>query len=393
MLNSLHHTKLAVALLTTMLAVLPGCATYPSWLASSGPSTEKVLDAEEVAKNAPVSVINLSDEVARKVSSSIVTPLFSEAFYGESQPVQTVSYGDTLEISVWEAPPATLFGTGAAEFGGVSGSGMATFPEQMVSVEGTISIPFAGTREVAGMTPHEVQKDIARALRNKANHPQVMVRVLDNAASNVTVVGEVNMSKRMPLTAKGERLLDALAEAGGVKQPVNKVTIQVTRDERVVSLPLETIIRDPQQNVVLWPGDVITALYQPSSFTVLGAAGLNQEVNFETQGITLAQALARSGGTQDNRADAKGVFIFRFETPEALVDPTQAKQRTTDGRVPVIYRVDLSNPATFFVAQNFPMRDKDVLYVANASGYELQKFLNIIFSGLYPTLSIVNATN
>lgn len=387
-----YSKPLTAFIFLASLSGLQGCATYPTWLASSGPSTETVINADEVAQNAPIAVISVSSEVANKVSKSRITPLFSEAFYGDAKPIQTVSYGDTLDISIWEAPPATLFGAGAAEFGGVTGSGKVTLPEQMVSVDGTISIPFAGELTVAGNTPQEVQRRIERALGKKANQPQVMVRTVDNAASNVTVVGEVHLSKRMPLTAKGEKLLDALAESGGVNQPVDKVTIQVTRGDRVFSLPLETIIRDPRQNIVLWPGDVITALYQPSSFTVLGAAGVNQEVNFETQGISLAQAMARSGGTQDNRADAQGVFIFRFETPEALVSPEVAKQTTPDGRVPVIYRVDLSNPATFFVAQQFPMRDNDVMYVANASGYELQKFLNIIFSGLYPTLTIVNTT-
>ncbi|MEI4572994.1 sugar ABC transporter substrate-binding protein, partial [Klebsiella pneumoniae] len=84
------------------------------------------------------------------------------------------------------------------------------------------------------------------------------------------------------------------------------------------SLPLETIIADPHQNILLQPGDVVTAMFQPLSFTVLGASGHNQEVNFEAQGISLAQALARVGGVRDDLADARGVFVFRFEDPAAL---------------------------------------------------------------------------
>ncbi|MDR5671452.1 polysaccharide export protein, partial [Burkholderia cenocepacia] len=101
------------------------------------------------------------------------------------------------------------------------------------------------------------------------------------------------------------RVLDALASAGGVRQPVDKITIQITRGDKVASQPLETIIKDPRQNVSLRAGDVVTALYQPFSFTALGATGKNEEVNFEAQGITLAQALARAGGLQDTRSDAQ----------------------------------------------------------------------------------------
>jgi polysaccharide export outer membrane protein len=57
--------------------------------------------------------------------------------------------------------------------------------------------------------------------------------------------------------------------------------------------------------------------------------------------------------------------------------------RTPDGEVPVVYRADLNNPATFLVAQNFPVRDGDVIYVANAPAVELQKFLNILASTVY----------
>ena len=195
---------------------------------------------------------------------------------------------------------------------------------------------------------------------------------------------------RVPLTARGERLLDALATAGGVRQPVNKVTLQLTRGEQVAALPLETIIRDPKQNIVLQPGDVITALFQPLSFTVMGAAVKNEEVNFEAQGISLAQALARSGGLQDSRSDARGVFIFRLEDATAVDWPTPPL-RTPEGKVPVVYQVNLKDPATFFVAQSFPVHNKDVLYVSNAPGAELQKFLGIIMPGAYAALGIANS--
>ena len=59
------------------------------------------------------------------------------------------------------------------------------------------------------------------------------------------------------------------------------MTLQVTRGNQVKAMALDTIIRDPKQNIVLQPGDVITALFQPLSFTVLGATGKNEEINFE----------------------------------------------------------------------------------------------------------------
>ena len=195
------------------------------------------------------------------------------------------------------------------------------------------------------------------------------------------------MHRRQFLEGCGSGLAGLLAAAGGVRQPVNKTTIQVTRSNNVYSLPLETIIRDPRQNVTLLPGDVVTALFQPYSFMALGATGKNDEINFETQGISLSQALARSGHLIDQRSNPKGVFIFRFEPVTALKWPHQPVKTTPEGFVPVVYRIDLSNPASFFVMQSFPIENRDVLYVSNAPANELQKFLNLLFTVAYPVLT------
>lgn len=251
-------------------------------------------------------------------------------------------------------------------------------------------MPFAGEIHAAGRTLDEVGRVVTERLRGKANQPQTLVRLVQNSTSFVTVVGDVAASKRMPLTPSGERLLDALASAGGVKQPVDKMTLQVTRGDRVQALPLETVIRDPRQNVPLRPGDVVTALFQPFSFTALGATGKNDEVNFEAQGITLAQALARAGGLNDSRSDPQGVFIFRFENPKALALSQQPVRTAPNGKVPVVYRINLKDPNSFFVAQTFMMENKDLLYVSNAPIAELQKFLNVIFSVAYPVITTVN---
>lgn len=364
---------------------------------SSGPSARAVKSAENQAvANADIKIVDVTDAVARQVIASGRSALFSEAL-GDGYPVGAiVGKGDVLDIAIWEAPPAVLFGAagGDARLSSSSSTARGTsLPEQMVNSDGRITIPFAGSIPAAGRTPQQIERDIAGRLKGMAHQPQVIIRLVRNATSNVTIVGDVTNSARVPLTAKGERLLDILAAAGGVKQPVGKTTIQITRGEKVASLPLEAVIKDPQQNIRLQPDDVVTALFQPYSFTALGATGTNAEINFEGTGITLAQALGRVGGLQDQRADVKGVFVFRLEEPSAL-DPAIANgaQTTPDGKIPVIYRVDMKNPATFFIAQGFPIRNRDVLYVSNAPLADMQKFVNIIASVVYPIIAVQNST-
>jgi len=195
---------------------------------------------------------------------------------------------------------------------------------------------------------------------------------------------------QVPLTPHGERVLDAIAQAGGTNQALDRMTVQITRGNIVRSMAAEDIIADPRNNVVLESGDVVTVSYQPYSFTVLGAAGKNEEVPFEGVGITLSQALGRVGGLNADQADPKGVFIFRWEKPSPGSGLAVAGQANETGATPVIYRIDMQQPQTYLAAQKFAMRDGDVLYVSNSSVAELRRFIGVIASSMVPFSTVRN---
>jgi polysaccharide export outer membrane protein len=363
-----------------------------SFISTSGPSASQVGRVGQTPSTQGIQIVDVTDDVARKLFSERQYSDFSQVLGNSTAFQQQLGIGDTIDVSIWEAPPATLFGVAQASAKTMSSNAnVTTLPDQTVDADGAISVPFIGAVKAAGRTPSQLQRDIASRLTGLAHDPQVLVRLSRNETSYVTVVGDVTSGNRMPLTARGERLLDAIASAGGVKQSIDKITIQVTRGETLASLPLQTVIRDPRQNIPLHAGDVVTALYQPYSFTSLGATGKNEEINFEAQGITLAQALARSGGLDDSRSDVRGVFVFRMEDAKALPWPDQPVRTTVDGRVPVIYRFDLRDPNSFFVAQSFMMDNKDLLYISNAPITEIQKVLNLVFSVTYPVVNGVQS--
>jgi polysaccharide biosynthesis/export protein len=375
-------TKLGCLAISTIL--LAGCSTFFS---SIGPSRREIDRSAQERSLPPIRVVDVNEEVAQRLAALHSRHLFSEVLTSSPDHLQPISAGDFLVVSIWEATPATLFG-GELNSTGIPSPARATaLPEQPVDGEGCITVPFAGRVPVAGKTLPDIAAEIKRRLAKKANQPEVLVLLTRNLSSTATVVGEVTTSMRVSLTAAHERLLDALALAAGVKQPVNKTTIQITRGQSVYALPLETIIQDPRQNVPLQPGDVITALYQPLSFTALGATGKNDEITFETQGISLAQALARSGGLIDARSNPSGVFVFRLEPASAVPGPQSVATIAAASLIPVVYRVDLKDPRSLFWIQTFPIKDKDVLYVSNAPVAELQKFLNLLFTLAYPVLT------
>ena len=379
-----------------LLAALAACST----MGSGGPTSSAINRADGVVLgNAHIRVIDINDAVARRVMSAQRMPLLSETI-GDAAPTDSViGRGDLLQVTIWEAPPAVLFGS-TSSFGrensgtptGTTVGQNSAIPEMMVDESGRIRLPFVGAVRAAGRTPPEVEREIASRLRGMAHQPQVSVRISQNVSSTVAVVGDVKTSGRIPITPRGERLLDAIAAAGGTSEPIGKISVQVSRAGREALVPMESVIRDPSQNIRLGPNDVVTVLFQPFKFTALGATNTSAEVPFESTGLTLAEALGRVGGLKDERANVRGAFVFRYEDPGAL-DPAvaAASPRTPDGRVPVIYRVDLRNPATLFAAQNFPMRNKDILYVSTAPLSDFQRFVNILSSMAFTFIGLGQA--
>lgn len=376
--------------------ILSGCTSSSSmykYLPSSGASNTQIENAATKQNASSIHLIDITNTVVQRLMATQRKQSFARFLPQTASNIHDIGAGDTLEVSIWEAPPSTLFGTSSISSQNSSSSQVTVLPEQMVAADGTIQVPFAGRIVAAGKTLQQIQDAIVKELTGKAHEPQVLIRIKNNESSNVTVVGEVNQSQSIPLTSKGERLLDALASAGGSRQPVDKVMVQLTRGSQVLTMPLEQVTQEPEQNIPLIAGDVITLIHQPLSFTVLGAAGKNSEIDFEAKGISLTQALGRAGGVLDTRTDAHGVFVFRFEDSYALGNEAKNLPRNTEGKIPVVYRLNLEDPTTFLIAQNFPMKNKDVLYIADAPSTEIQKFLGILTSSIYSIDKVVNLGN
>lgn len=371
-----------------LAALLAGCTS----LGAAGPSAGQIkrIDGSNYA-GGQIALVDLDPASRQRIAAFERSLGLAERLGVDSATAWLIGPGDTLDIALWEAPPAVLFGSGGVIPGIDAGAQNRTVVQQMVDAAGTITVPFAGAIAVGGRTPAEVERMIVARLQGRANDPQASVRLALNDSRNVTVLGEVAASRRVPLGPRGERLLDIIASAGGTRAPVHQTTVQVSRAGTSATMPLEAIIADPAQNIRMRPEDVVTVLHQPYSFIALGAVARSAEIPFEGGGISLAQALARVGGLRDDKASIRGVFVFRLEDP-AAIDAGQraAVPATEDGRVPVVYRLDLADARGFFVAQDFMIRDQDVIYVSTAPGAELREFLATVTSLAFSAVAIGN---
>jgi polysaccharide export outer membrane protein len=348
------------------LALLAGCAALPS----SGPTAGEIKRGTRDQNELGFKIVDIDPGVVAEIAAhdaaadAAQPTLSSLAHEGRND---VVGPGDILGIGIFEVG-VSLFGSSAAGGGVVDPSARAqTFPEVVVDREGTITLPYVGRLDVAGHTTSEIQSMIVRGLRGKSQSPQALVTIKQNLSSTVYVAGDVHQPGRYNLSLQQERLLDAIALAGGATNSAEDTVVRFNRGTHFLEERLGRIRSGAADDLILNPGDRIELLKRPRSFISLGATGKVEQIDFATGDLSLAEAVARAGGPTDAVADPSAVFLFRYD-PAA---PGAHEQ-------PVIYRLNMMQPASYFLSQRFAIRDKDVIYIANAAANRPAKMVNII---------------
>jgi protein involved in polysaccharide export with SLBB domain len=266
-----------------LTAALSGCNFVPS----GGPSDSVIAASAASAVTSPYggSGINYAlVDINQRVLSGMPQ--------GSSQGSQSLSIGDILEITIFEAKPGGLF---IPEAGARPGN-FITLPRQMIDPAGRISIPYGGQIAAAGRSVVALQNTIQGRLARVADEPQVIISLIKSGRS----------------------------------------------------------------------------------FLAFGASGVNGRINFGETDLSLAEAVAQAGGLVDARANPSQVFLYRV-VGRAVAQRFGVDVTRYQGLyIPIIFRANFSDPASFFAAQYFPMRDKDIIYVSNAKSVQLLKFVRVI---------------
>jgi polysaccharide export outer membrane protein len=355
-------------LFSLLLFGLGACSLLPN----DGPSSKSITKGA-TQSGARYALVDLSFQVAQEVAAEPDVVLAGLSSEDSRAPNDLIAGGDVLSISVLEAGAGGLFGR-PTDMGVNS---QATLPKVVVDPEGFITVPFAGQVRVAGLTPLEAEADIRQSLHGRAIDPQVSLTVIDSRANSVVVLGEVRNSGHIPLTPHNDRLFDVLASAGGPTKPPADLMVTVQRGALSADVPMSTLLARPADNIRLSPQDQVRVLYRPRRYDTFGALGRITQTIMEDDKVTLASALSHAGGLDTNTANAKSVFVFRFERPAVaralgVTTPPAAKG------VPIIYRLNLLEPQGFFIADSFDIRPNDLLYVARSDLTQTEKFLTVV---------------
>lgn len=371
--------KLAAALAVGFgVLLVGGCGTY--LIPAAGPNGA-VVKSQDTWNGPPYGLVKLTPEVIDILKE--YGPHSLTAVFGDTRPPPEIKFGigDVVSVTIFEAAAGGLFIPSEA---GVRPGNYVTLPSQPVDTKGFISVPYAGLVPTAGKTPSQVEQEIVDRIKNRAIEPQAVVALVTQNTSLVTVIGEVNSpnvpSGRIPAVPAGEHLLDYITRAGGIKDQGQDLWVVVERHGRRAAVPFGSIIYNPANNIWVWPDDTIYVYKEPQTFLAFGATGQQGEFQFSAGPqssawrITLAEAVGTAGGLLDLQADPGSIFLYRRE-PRELAEKLGVDCSKMQGpTVPVVYTVSFVDPAGYFLASEFQMRNKDVLFAANAQSVEITKF-------------------
>lgn len=284
----------------------------------------------------------------------------------------SVAPGDSLKVRIFERYAGNIFPT-------VSGPQSSDLGIQRVAEDGTISVPFVGSVHVAGLDLAGIERKIVQQLGNKAQDPEVIVEFDTVRGQTVAVSGDVKKPGRISLLEGVRSVVDAINQAGGpngvqgATSSANALQVVVRRNGHVI---LTSQFSDllAGGDIPVQKNDEIVVRVNTRVYTVLGAVQKSGNVELSKHDLSLLEALGNVGGLADQRANKTGVYVFRMG--DLITNPT-ARAR--------VFRLDLFQPVSIFVAQQFGVQARDVIYVTNAPLYEYDKALTAI----YRTFSII----
>jgi len=290
-----------------------------------------------------------------------------------------VAPGDAIKVRIFEPYEGSIFPT-------IQKPG-ADFGIQRVLDDGTINIPFVGTVQVAGLSLLQIERRIAQQLSGKAQDPQVIVEFVADRTHTIMISGDIKSPGRVSILEGVRSVVDAINRAGGPAGGggtgggggPTQIEVVVRRHGQVI-LTSQFSELLAGGDIAVQKGDEIVLRPNSKVFTVLGAVVKSGNVEMTKHNLPLIEALGQVGGLNDMRANKTGVYVFRMGD---LQNNPAARAR--------VFRLDLMQPVSMFVGQQFGLQPRDVVYVTNAPLYEYDKILTSIYR-TFSIFSIIRST-
>lgn len=250
--------------------------------------------------------------------------------------------GDQLRIQVWTTPERSAASTEQSA---------RPVEGPVVDADGTFFYPFVGEIRAQGRTISAIREELTDKLRAYLTTPQVEVAVEEFRAHRVTISGAVGAAGQTTLTNVPLYLVD-LVNSAGAAEDADLSRVVLRRQGREYRINLRRYFEEGslRHNPVLQPGDAVYIPELSNNEAYVFGEISTTPVPLGVDGMSLTELLARVGGIDRVRANAKGVFVFR-------------RTGLTREGFDVVFQFDLSNASTLLLMQDFEILPQDIVFV------------------------------
>ncbi|MEQ1663630.1 MAG: polysaccharide export protein EpsE [Thiobacillus sp.] len=211
--------------------------------------------------------------------------------------------------------------------------------EARVNEEGGITFPLIGTVKAAGLTPANIEKEIASRLAKGGFivDPNVNLNIIQFRGQQISVLGRVGRPGKHALE-KQSRVTDVLALAGGVVgDGADVVTLIRQNNDKTDYHEIDLIALfkpgGETSNMVVQDSDILNVARQPI-FYIYGEVQRPGIFRLE-QGMNVVQALSMAGGVSA-RGTQKGIRILRRDD-KGVIQELEVKLADSVKKDDVIY--------------------------------------------------------
>jgi polysaccharide export outer membrane protein len=211
-----------------------------------------------------------------------------------------------------------------------------------VDLEGYVKLPMIGRVHAAGLSPAQLEQEIASRLKQFLQKPDVTVTVLEyrnqQVAATVSVLGSVKTAGVRPLLGR-KILIEVIADAGGVaddagytmrivrRLDVGRIPLPAAKDDDAgrfssVEVSLKQVLdaTDPAANLVILPQDVITVPRGRMVYVVGQVRSSGGYVLRERDSLSVLQAYTLAGGTDRGAAPNRARILRAVPNGGSRID-------------------------------------------------------------------------
>lgn len=279
---------------------------------------------------------------------------------------KNIELGDTLMVTIWDSAENSLIMS--------PGQRYLELEPLEVNEQGNIHLPYVGHIKINNLSRDQAQTLINDKLKSISQSSESQIKNIISQYHSVKILSGVSNPGIYQINKPTYSLTDLLSDSGGVTGRPAETLVYVTRNGKLYSELLIEILKDPDLDIPLLPGDEIIFGKDPRLFVALGAVGQQSVYKFGKIETSALEAIAQIGGVNGEIADLGGILILR---DYSKIWNNNEYDTTNIPAQRVVFQLNLTTADGVFAASRFKIQDRDVVYITESPVPSIERALSI----------------